>query len=92
MILHTTKVEYRGDYRLFLEFNNGESGEVDLTERLRGEMFAPLKDRALFATAHHDPDIETVVWANGADLAPEYLLELLHKQAHLTTFAGMGDR
>jgi len=80
MILHTTKVEYRGDYRLFLEFNNGESGEVDLTERLHGEMFEPLKDLALFATAHHDPDIETVVWDNGADLAPEYLLDLLHEQ------------
>jgi len=80
MILYATKVEYRGDYRLFLEFNNGENGVVDLAERLHGEMFEPLKDVALFATAHHDPDIETVAWASGADLAPEYLLDLLRQQ------------
>jgi len=44
-------------------------------------MFAPLKDIALFATARHDPDIETVVWDNDADLAPEYLLQLMQEQA-----------
>lgn len=80
MILHTTDVRCLGDYRLFIAFNNGEAGEVDLTGRLHGAMFAPLKDKALFATAHHDPESQTVVWANGADLAPEYLLDLMRDQ------------
>jgi hypothetical protein len=80
MILHTTNLKYLGDYRLFLTFNNGISGEVDLDDRLTGEMFAPLRDKNLFATAYHHPTMRTVAWANGADLAPESLLALLNAQ------------
>lgn len=82
MILHTTEVNYLGDYRLWLAFNNGESGQVDLQQELCGEVFEPLKDKAQFATAYQHPVMKTVAWANGADLAPEFLLELLHQQSH----------
>jgi len=81
MFLHTTEVKVLGGYRLFIVFNNGESGTVDLSHRLRGAMFSPLQDPALFATAYHHPELETVAWANGADLAPEYLLDLMREQA-----------
>ncbi len=80
MFLHTTHVEARPGYRLFVRFNNGTSGEIDLSADLWGEMFEPLKDASLFATARHDAVMGTVVWANGADLAPEYLFDLLVKQ------------
>lgn len=80
MILHTTRVEYLGGYRLFIAFDNGEAGEADLSARLHGAMFEPLRDPALFATAHQHPLARTVAWANGADLAPEYLLELVRSQ------------
>ncbi|MDD5036714.1 MAG: DUF2442 domain-containing protein [Methylococcaceae bacterium] len=39
-----------------------------------------MQDKTLFATAFVDPEMETVAWANGADLAPEFLLDLLHRQ------------
>lgn len=80
MFLHTTHIEPRLGYRLFVRFNSGVSGEIDLSGELWGEVFAPLKDEALFATARQDQVMETVVWANGADFAPEYLLELLSRQ------------
>ncbi|MBS4095837.1 MAG: DUF2442 domain-containing protein [Sulfuricella sp.] len=80
MILHTTCVEYLGDYRLFLSFDNGESGEVELSARLHGEVFAPLRDKTLFASACQHPMAHTVAWSNGADLAPEYLLDLMRSQ------------
>ncbi len=80
MILHTIEVKYLGDYRLFLVFNNGESGQVDLRQELWGEMFEPLKYKAQFATVYQHPVMKTVAWANGADLAPEFLLDLLHEQ------------
>lgn len=80
MILHTTELRYLRDYRLFIAFNNGESGEVDLEKELWGEVFEPLKDKVLFATAHQDPEMGTVTWVNGADFAPEYLLDLMHEQ------------
>ncbi|MEQ1531084.1 MAG: DUF2442 domain-containing protein [Methylococcales bacterium] len=81
MILHTTEVKYTGDYQLWLAFNNGESGPVDLKDELWGEMFEPLKNKVQFATAHQHPVMKTVAWANGADLAPEFLLDLLHEQS-----------
>ena len=83
MILHTTEVYPTRDYRLFVRFNNGESGEVDLYAELDGEMFEPLRDKTLFATAHHHPVYRTVAWSNGADLAPEFLLELMKSQNRL---------
>jgi hypothetical protein len=80
MILHTTRVNPLPGLRLALDLNNGESGIVDLSDELEGEVFAPLKDPALFATAHQHPVMRTVAWASGADLAPEFLLDLLHRQ------------
>lgn len=77
MILHTTEVTPLPGHRLRLTFNTGESGEVDLSGELEGEIFEPLRDPALFSTAYQHPVMRTVAWANGADLAPEFLLELM---------------
>ncbi len=62
MILHTTDVKHLGDYRLYLAFNNGESGEVDLSDELEGEVFQALRDPALFSTVHHHPVMRTAAW------------------------------
>lgn len=80
MFLHTTQVQALSGYRLRLVFNNGIQGEVCLVDELWGEMFEPLKDVSMFTTARHDEASGTVVWSNGADLAPEFLLNLLQKQ------------
>ncbi|MBF0295466.1 MAG: DUF2442 domain-containing protein [Magnetococcales bacterium] len=74
---HVNEVKYLGEYRLWLAFDNGASGEVELEPELWGEMFAPLQDKTVFATVHVDREIGTIVWANGADLAPEFLIERL---------------
>jgi len=80
MILHTTEVKPLPGYRLLLRFNNGAVGEVDLSDELEGEVFEALRDPALFATAGQHPVMRTVAWANGADLAPEFLLDLMRAQ------------
>jgi len=80
MILHTTEVTPLPGYRLLLRFNNDAMGEVDLSNELDGEVFEPLRDPALFATASQHPVMRTAAWANGADLAPEFLLELMQTQ------------
>ena len=81
MILHTTEVKYLGDYQLWLVFNNGESGIVDLEQELWGEVFETLKDKTVFSSAFQHPIMKTVAWDNGADFAPEFLLEMLHQQS-----------
>ena len=48
---------------------------------LWGEVFEPLKDEALFATARQDEMMGTVVWANGVVFAPEFLFDLLQAQS-----------
>jgi hypothetical protein len=78
--LHTVAIEPRETYRLHVTFNNGVTGDIDLASELWGEVFEPLKDPQLFNTARQHPELGTVTWANGADLAPEYLFDLLQKQ------------
>lgn len=73
MILHTTEVIPLPNYHLFVRFNDGEAGKVDLSRELKGKMFEPLRDPILFSTAYQHPVMRTVAWANGADLAPEFL-------------------
>lgn len=75
MILHVEEARYLHDYVIWLRFNNGAEGEIDLKDELEGEMFEPLKDLEAFKSFRVDSEIETIVWANGADLAPEFLYE-----------------
>lgn len=71
---------HTSDYRVWITFSDGTSGEVDLESELWGPMFEPLRDPALFAQVHADPELDTITWPNGADLAPEYLYELVQTQ------------
>ncbi len=80
MFLHVTKAEYIDGYVLHLTFNNGESGDVDLEGELYGEMFAPLLDMETFKIFRVDDEIDTVVWGNGADFAPEFFYEKMKSQ------------
>ena len=62
-----------GDHRLRLLFDDGTVGDVDLSKMEWKGVFGPLGDQAYFAQVKVDPDAATVVWPNGADLAPEKL-------------------
>ena len=73
---HVRSVRYLGDYRVELGFDDGILKIVDLASYLDGEVFEPLKDKAYFATVTVNPDIETIVWGNGADFSPEFLYEI----------------
>jgi hypothetical protein len=77
MILHVVEARYEHDYLVRLRFNDGAEGYVDLADELHGEMFEPLRDKAKFATVRLDPELGTIVWDNGADLAPEFLRDHL---------------
>ncbi len=60
-------------YVVWLEFRDGTRGEIDLESFLTGPVFEPLLDPAVFATFSVHPEFCTLVWPNGADLAPEFL-------------------
>lgn len=73
MILKITEARYLNAYRIEVAFNNGKKGIADLVDALKGPVFEPLKNPEAFANFKVDPDLETIVWENGADLAPEYI-------------------
>ena len=77
MILHVVEVKYVRDYVIWVKFNDGIDGEVDLSAELEGEVFGPLKDKDVFKTVKVDPLLQTIIWDNGADLAPEFLYDNL---------------
>jgi hypothetical protein len=69
-----TEVEVLHDFVLGVTFDDGTVGEVDLLPHLWGPVFEPLRDDPeLFAQVHVDEEEGTIVWPNGADIAPETL-------------------
>lgn len=72
-LVHVVAVEVVGDHRLRLAFEDGAEGEVDLSMwRWRG-VFEPLADPDYFRQVTLDHELGTIVWPNGADIAPETL-------------------
>jgi hypothetical protein len=73
MFLHVTKALYRKDFTVEVTFNDGRSGLADLSTILEGSVFEELKDLTKFSQFELDKDLNTIVWKNGADLAPEFI-------------------
>ncbi len=70
------KAEPCGGHSLDLTFKDGTRKRVNLLPLLEGPVFRPLRDPEYFARVELDPAAGTVVWPNGADIAPETLYEL----------------
>jgi hypothetical protein len=68
-----TSVEVLEDYRLRLAFADGTRRVIDLSNELSGPIFEPLRNPSLFRQVRIDPELGTIVWPNGADIAPEAL-------------------
>ena len=73
MDYHVVEARYVGGHVVWLRFRDGTAGEIDLGPVLRGPVFEPLRDEKYFQAFTVDPDFHTLVWPNGADLAPEFL-------------------
>jgi len=65
--------KYVRDFVVWIRFSDGAAGEVDLLPELSGPVFEPLRDVAAFKRFQLHPELHTLVWENGADLAPEFL-------------------
>ncbi len=77
---HVLEARYVAGHTIWLRFRDGTTGEVDLGSSLEGPVFAPLKDVTFFRQFRIHPEFHTLVWPNGADMAPEFL----HGQAQVT--------
>jgi hypothetical protein len=61
------------NYRIHVEFDNKESGTLDMTPYLGFGVFSTLKDLSVFNTAR--VSFDTVEWENGVDLDPKFVYE-----------------
>ena len=86
-IYRVTKFEVVAPYTLKVEFNDGLSRTINFRPLLVGEIFGPLGEPAVFNAVKIDPEVQTLVWPNGADFDPATLHDwpmyekALHKRA-----------
>lgn len=72
-MIGTQPSRYVAGYTVWLRFDDGLEGEIDLSEELHGPVFEPLRDVRFFRQVQLHPELRTLVWPNGADFAPEFL-------------------
>lgn len=69
-------------FTVHVRFEDGTTADVDLSYLLEyGGVFEPLRDGDFFRLLCADPDAGTIVWPNGADIAPETLYEHAQRSA-----------
>lgn len=76
MIIRIKTVEVCGPWLLALSFSDGTQKTVDVRPLLVGPVLTPLFNKDVFSKVELDTICGTVVWPNGADLAPEALYAL----------------
>jgi hypothetical protein len=62
-------------------FPRNDITAVDLQNELDGPVFEPLRQLAVFQCVRLHPELHTIVWSNGADLAPQFLHERIRVPA-----------
>jgi hypothetical protein len=74
MLVDVTEVRALDGHRVFIRFEDGVQGEVDIAELVSLDgVFAPLRDPTHFAAVRVHPELGTIYWPNGADLDPDVL-------------------
>lgn len=77
-MLNVTQAKYIKDYQIEIAFSDNQKGVIDLQETIKNDhraIFQELLDQKKFSQIKVDMD--TIVWKNGLDLAPEFLHQLL---------------
>ena len=73
MVPNVVTVEVIGPHSVRLTFHDGVRKRASLLPLLKGTIFQPLLDPDFFSQVLLDPVSCTVVWPNGADVAPDTL-------------------
>jgi hypothetical protein len=75
----------RDEHAVHVRFEDGTTADIDLRYLLDyGGVFEPLRDPTYFASLKADAEAGTIVWPNGADIAPETLYAHAQRRATAT--------
>ena len=89
LLCRIREFEIVAPYTLRVVFDDATEQVIDFEPVLRGELYGPLRDLALFNRVALDTEVATLVWPNGADFDPATLHEWPSCKA---AFAEMASR
>ena len=73
MLHRIVQVDARPSYRVWVRFEDGMEGEVDLSDLVGKGVFQAWDDSREFARVSVDDVSGTIAWPGGIDLAPDTL-------------------
>ncbi|MGD8496195.1 MAG: DUF2442 domain-containing protein [Gemmatimonadales bacterium] len=73
MLYRIVQVEARPDYRVWIRFEDGTEGEVDLSDLVGKGVFERWNDPGEFERVYIDEGTGTLAWPGGLDVAPDRL-------------------
>ena len=88
-IYRVKSFEIVSPYILRVGFDDNTEQTIDFRPILAGELYGPLRDLELFNRVQIDPEVETLVWPNGAAFDPATLHDW---PAHQSAFAETAKR
>jgi len=85
MLYDIVEAEARSEFRLWVKFEDGLEGEVDLSDLVgRGVFTRWEEDPSEFARVSVDTESGTAAWPGGLDIAPDALCEEIVREASAT--------
>ena len=90
-MLEVVNARYHDGYRVWVEFNDGVAGVVDLSDTLWGPVFEPLKDVERFKQFEISEVLHTLAWKNGADLCARILARPVSQSRRLNNWRKSGS-
>ncbi|NES67116.1 MAG: DUF2442 domain-containing protein [Okeania sp. SIO2D1] len=82
MLKDIIEVNHQENYLLYLKFEDGKDGIVDISQLIEFTgIFAKLQDINYFKTVKLNPEWGTIYWENGADLDPDVLYSIVTNEA-----------
>ena len=72
-IYRVRSLEIVTPYTLRVRVDDNTEQTIDFRPILAGELYGPLRNLELFRQVRIDPEVETLVWPNGAEFDPATL-------------------
>jgi len=85
-----TKAEPRGDYQIYVEFDNDECGVLDMKPYLNFGVFSRIRDKNVFSKVR--VSFDTIEWPGGIDLDPQFVYEKSDKKKGSSRESVQGER
>ena len=71
-MIRAVKVKAQDDYRIWLQYSDGVSGEIDLSDLVGRGVFRAWNDRAFFDRVYVSPH-GSIAWSSDIEICPDAL-------------------